>query len=305
MICYVALVVLAVLSIFSSKYRPYFKESLNCVFRKATLRKCNTSFDKKVKIKITSKLMKFNKPLGSFVLKHFHLISTIFTIIFFLSLFISLFFFLQGVYFYVVFGNCNGPDSTEFCAFDLFASQACLSKPAFSYGSPSVENAHFIGSPSAKLVVIEYGCYVCPYTRLATEFLDDIVDEFNGEVSFAFKAFPLPNHKSSVETILAAECANDQGKYSEMVDVIFKNQDFCSSDGVIAIKDLASSIGLNMVEFNTCFDSGKYVSLAQDLEQDGLNVGICGTPTFFVGEQVLVSPSKSKLVDAINSELNK
>ncbi|MFH1751571.1 MAG: hypothetical protein ABH821_01380, partial [archaeon] len=61
MICIIALVVLAVLSVFSARYRPYAREAFNCVFRRLTLRKCNTSFDKKMKMKISSRLATKNE----------------------------------------------------------------------------------------------------------------------------------------------------------------------------------------------------------------------------------------------------
>ncbi|MFA6064547.1 MAG: hypothetical protein WCW44_05985 [archaeon] len=115
MICVIALVVFAVLGLISAKYRAYFFEALDCVFRKVTLRKCTTSFDKKMKMKITTRLSGVNKDLGGFVFKHFETISWIFTIIMILSMIWSLYVGVSGVYNWVAYGNCYGPNSTELC----------------------------------------------------------------------------------------------------------------------------------------------------------------------------------------------
>ncbi len=86
MICLIALITFAILGIFSAKYKEYAKEAFDCVFRRLTLRKCNTAFDKKVRARASTKLMKRNKALGGFVFKHFETIGWIFTILLMVSL---------------------------------------------------------------------------------------------------------------------------------------------------------------------------------------------------------------------------
>ena len=56
MICFVALAVFAVMGLFSAKYRPYAKEAFDCVFRRLTLRKCESGLDKRIKSKLTGKI---------------------------------------------------------------------------------------------------------------------------------------------------------------------------------------------------------------------------------------------------------
>ena len=114
-ICFIALGVFAVLGIFSAKYRAYFFEALDCVLRKATLRKCTTSFDQKMKVKICTRLSRLNKSFGSYVFKHFETVSLIFTVIMVISLVWSVFVSGTALYNWVAFGNCNGPDSTQAC----------------------------------------------------------------------------------------------------------------------------------------------------------------------------------------------
>jgi len=121
MICFIALIVFAILALFSAKYRAYFKEALDCVFRKATLRKCTTSFDKKMKMKVTSKISKRNKGFGRFVYKNFDILTWTITIVSIIIMIYSLWFGVLGVYNFYVFGNCNGPNNDEFCVYDVLS----------------------------------------------------------------------------------------------------------------------------------------------------------------------------------------
>ena len=120
MICLIALLVFGVLSVFSVKYRALAAEAFDCVFRRVTLRKCNTSFDKKMKTKISMRLFKTHKGLGGFVYKNFEALSWAFTLLMIGSLAFS----VLGAYNYFAYGNCNGPHSTEVCVFNPQAPEA-------------------------------------------------------------------------------------------------------------------------------------------------------------------------------------
>ena len=85
-ICLVALAALAVLSIFSAKYRSWAREAFDCVARRITLRPCRTGFNEKVKAIITSRLMNRHMGLARFTHKHFESISWVFTVVMFVSL---------------------------------------------------------------------------------------------------------------------------------------------------------------------------------------------------------------------------
>jgi len=122
MICIIALVVFAVLGLFSVKYRTYFFEALDCVFRRATLRKCTTSFDKKMKHKIIARLSGLNKGVGSFVYKHFEIISWALTLIMIASIVWTAYVGFLGLYNFYVYGDCNGPNSTGQCVYNAIAA---------------------------------------------------------------------------------------------------------------------------------------------------------------------------------------
>lgn len=102
-ICLVAFATFSFLGIFSVRYRELAKESLKCVFRMVTLRKCETKLDQRIKAKLTVKLIKKSPRLARFVYKNFALLSWLFTIIFFASLIYSVY----SVYNLLVIGRCS------------------------------------------------------------------------------------------------------------------------------------------------------------------------------------------------------
>jgi hypothetical protein len=132
MICLIALAVFAILGIISAKYRTYFFEALDCVTKRVTLRKCTTSFDKKMKMKITTRISGLSKPLGGFVFKKFETISWIITIIMILSLVWTAWVGFTGIYNWYYYGNCNGPESNQICELNnlIGASPAVIAKCA-------------------------------------------------------------------------------------------------------------------------------------------------------------------------------
>lgn len=117
MICLIALIVFAFLGLFSVRYRNLTKEAFDCVFRRMTLRPCRSGLDRRIKNKLTKKLMKYPK-MAKFTYKHFEGMSWLFTII----LFVSLAFSINGMYNYLIFGNCNGESSDDFCVFNPSAA---------------------------------------------------------------------------------------------------------------------------------------------------------------------------------------
>ena len=124
MICIIAMVVFAVLGIFSAKYRSYAAEAFSCVFRRVTLRPCESDFDHRMKMKVISHTFQRSERLGKFVYKHFELISWIFTIIMIVSLAYS----AVAAYNLIVYGTCT-PGSSDVCTINqLVQSAECAVK---------------------------------------------------------------------------------------------------------------------------------------------------------------------------------
>lgn len=110
MICFIAMLVFGVLGIFSATHRAYAKEAFDCVFRRVTLRKCDTAFDKKMKMRVSTGIMKRNHWLGAFVFRRFEAISWFFTIMLIASLLYSAY----SAYNLAVYGTCT-PENPNGC----------------------------------------------------------------------------------------------------------------------------------------------------------------------------------------------
>lgn len=153
MICIIALFVFAVLGIFSVRYRQLAKEAFDCVFRRVTLRPCNTGFDQKMKMGIVSRVFKHSQKLSGFVYKRFELLSWFFTLL----LFVSLGYSAYGLYNLYAFGNCNGPNSSDFCIFNPTAAgcgeptcgENCTCAPGECNCAPGAANCTLINTTNS------------------------------------------------------------------------------------------------------------------------------------------------------------
>lgn len=277
-LCIVALVVFAVLGIFSAKYREYAREAFGCVTRTVMLRPCDTGFDTKIKVKITSKLSRLSPKLGQSVFKHYAFVSMFFAVLFFGSMGYSAF----SLYNYFAFGNCNGPESSAFCAINALTGKTELKKPlnfdGLAYGDPSAPN-----------VLIEYGCFTCFYTRQSEHGLKAFIAN-RSDVYYVLKPFPVLSHNNSYEAVQAAFCADEQGKFGAFRPLLFDNQDVILSEGVAGLARLAVNASLDSGKFLDCMASKRTVPLVEKYLSEGKQVGVYGTPTFFFNNRSAVGP---------------
>jgi len=314
MICIIALIVFAILGIFSARYRIIAKEAFNCVFKKITLRKCDTGLDVRLKSEITGKFLRFNHNLGKIVYKYFEVFSWIFLIL----TIATLFFTFRGLYNYAAYGNCNGPDSNQFCIFDPLgtntpqdgASEICAipaqheNKPlnAPPIGEHEFKDNYYKGSTDAKVVIIEFGCYSCHYTKIAEPTIKKIIEEYDGKILYIYRDFPLsPQHITALKASEAAHCALDQRKYWEYREYLFANQQKQLDEDLV---EYAGVLGLDTVAFKECLDSGKYRPIVEQNYNEGLDSGITVTPTFFVNDQAIIGAKDySEFRKVIDKEL--
>jgi len=141
------------------------------------------------------------------------------------------------------------------------------------------------GKKDAPVTLVEFSDYQCPFCgRFFGSTLPALKAEYieTGKVRYAFRDFPLdrihPNARKAAE---AAHCAGDQGKYWEMHDLLFQNQQALEVD---KLKTYASRLDLDSAAFATCVDTEKYKATVQKNLEDGVAAGVRGTPSFFVGK---------------------
>jgi protein-disulfide isomerase len=168
---------------------------------------------------------------------------------------------------------------------------------------------YVIGSPTAPVEIIEFADFECPGCgQFASLTEPDVRARLvnTGQVRMRFMDYPLPMHKNTWDASLAASCANEQGKFWEMHDLIFQTQDRWNGEatgrprGVLG--DLAKSLGLDMKKYESCMDTEKYRANIQANQAEGERRQVSQTPTFIIGSQMIPGAlpfdAFKKLVDA-------
>jgi protein-disulfide isomerase len=141
------------------------------------------------------------------------------------------------------------------------------------------------GSPSAQVKIIMFSDYECPFCSRVEPTIDQIVETYGDKVVIYFRDFPLSFHANAQKAAEASECAGEQGKFWEMHDKLFENQQALD---VASLKQYAADLGLNTATFNSCLDNGDMASEVQKDFSDGQAAGVSGTPTAFVNGKKLV-----------------
>lgn len=136
------------------------------------------------------------------------------------------------------------------------------------------------------LVIVEYSDFQCPFCTRAVPIVEQIIGEYGDNVRVYYKHFPLSQiHQYAQKAAEASECAADQGMFWEYHDKLFENQ---ASLDTPSLKRYAGQMGLDQNEFDACLDSGKKASLVKKDLQEGLKLGVTGTPTFLINEKKVV-----------------
>lgn len=180
--------------------------------------------------------------------------------------------------------------------------------PPTSLALTPADGASALGSPTAKVTVINYSDFMCPYcTQFATTMEHQLIKDYvdTGKVRYVVRmvGFLTPASQTSLE---AAYCAEDQGKFWPYHDRLFTERSH-ASQGIYTpdrLKAYAAELGLNMQQFNTCLDTHQHAADAQAATNAALNLGINGTPTIFVNGQPLVGGMPyASYQQAINADL--
>ena len=157
---------------------------------------------------------------------------------------------------------------------------------------PMKAEGYVLGSPNAPVEVIEFADFECPGCgQFATLTEVDVRTRLvnTGKVRLRFMDFPLPIHRNTWDAHLAAACANDQGKFWEMHDVIFQYQDRWNGEATrrprSVLADLAKQIGLDMSKYEACMDADTHRAKIQASVQEADRLQVQQTPTFIIGGQ--------------------
>ena len=146
--------------------------------------------------------------------------------------------------------------------------------------TPVIAEDHIQGPEDAEVTLVEYGDYECPHCGSAYSIVKRVQKHFKKSLRFVFRNFPLnqihPHAESAAE---AAEFAGDHGKFWEMHDLLFENQERLSE---ALYSELAEELGLSQTALQQALEEGKYRARVRADFSSGVRSGVNGTPTFFI-----------------------
>ncbi len=174
----------------------------------------------------------------------------------------------------------------------------------------TVGNLPVKGDAKAKVTIIEFADFQCPFCGAVTGFQNNgpvasqlvkqdpnwkpyepgILNDYikTGKVKFAYRDFAFLGQESN-DSANAARCANEQGKYWEYHEKLFSSQQG-ENQGAFAkdkLKKFATELGLDANKFNDCVDSNKYAKDVQDDTEAGRQSGVNGTPALFINGKMI------------------
>ncbi len=183
------------------------------------------------------------------------------------------------------------------------APAAAPTAPAAPAGPVKIDlgNSPVKGSNSAKVTVVAFSDFQCPFCSRAVPVMKQIEDSYKGKVRLAFKQLPLPFHDKAQVAAEASLAAHEQGKFWEYHDKLFANQQALDRP---SLEKYAQELGLNVAKFKASLDSGKFKKQVEDEAKFGNSIGATGTPTFYVNGKALVGAQPfEKFKELIDQEL--
>ncbi len=157
------------------------------------------------------------------------------------------------------------------------------------------------GDPKAPITIIEFSDFQCPFCSRAEQVVDQVMAAYPGKIRVVFRDFPLAFHPNAQKAAEGALCAGDQGKYWEMHGKLFANQ---SALDVPALKTYAKDLGIDGDKFGKCLDGGTKAKEVEASMKAGSDVGVTGTPAFFINGQRLTGAQPiEKFKEIIDREL--
>src|ERR1043166_663958 len=159
---------------------------------------------------------------------------------------------------------------------------------------PVTNRDHIAGSRTARLTLVEYADFQCPYCGEAFFVVKELQEELGDDLRYIFRHFPLDKHPNAEPAAEAAEAAGAQGQFWEMHDLLFENQESLELED---LGDFAAELGLDESRLIEEVEDQVYADrILQDID-GGSDSGVDGTPAFFInGFRYLGEPDRDSLL---------
>jgi protein-disulfide isomerase len=140
-----------------------------------------------------------------------------------------------------------------------------------------------LGNPDAKVALIEFADYECPYCkRFYRQSFGSIKNRFidSGKIMYVFRDLPAPNRPQALPAAIAARCAGEQGKYYEMQSLLFSHGKSLQKNSYVKF---GNKLGLDSSKFLACLINNNQAERVKQDVNEAQSLGIRGTPTFYIG----------------------
>ena len=166
-----------------------------------------------------------------------------------------------------------------------------------------IDGAPAMGPKNAPVTIVAFSDFQCPFCSRAVPTLHELEKQYEGKIKVVFKHQPLPFHQNAKIAAAASMAANEQGKFWEMHDKLFANQQALDRPN---LERYAQELGLDVGKFKAALDSNKFDAYIQADSAEGMRVGANGTPTFFInGRQLVGAQPVDQFKAIIDDELKK
>jgi len=173
--------------------------------------------------------------------------------------------------------------------------------PAARVTDINVAGAPMRGAKNAPITIVEFSDFQCPFCGRVEPTLKELEKQYGNKLKLVWKNQPLPFHNNARPAAMAAMAANEQGKFWEMHDKLFSNQQALDR---ASLERYAQELGLDMGKFKAALDSNKFDAQITADANEGMRVGANGTPTFFInGRQVVGAQPIDAFKAVIDDEL--
>jgi protein-disulfide isomerase len=153
-------------------------------------------------------------------------------------------------------------------------------------------NANVLGNPKAKIQIVEFSDFQCPFCSRVGEPLKEVAKHYGKDIAIVFKNFPLSFHKEAMPAAQAALCAKKEGKFWEMHDHLFANQKSLKDLTTDGFAEWAKTVGVKDIDaFKKCVDSGETKAQVDADMAEARKAGVRGTPTLYINGRKFTSPS--------------